>query len=583
MGDVQQLQQYPKGYKPQGSKPKAKKPKGPVAIGVNVKQLKEDRLRRAKMLKSAQSAITQLAGALAQMRKSYLFVVGALLCLQVVAAVPAPLLVGIEPNPGPRNRPTMGMTIPDKAYQQALKKGGLQYKQTGMSIASTMRTSRSKRPTVYSGREQLFQVGIENDGDFHQVAVVPIQPGRVLCVTPSGLKYPFPMASQLASFHEEVELDSMTLEYRPSCGENIAGLIYLAVSYDANADTIDEFDSADAMQDYDGAVSGNVYKPFKLTVDCRAANNGKRHLTRNQTFGSLNANSASGSTVPSDYDFGYIVVATTAGATTQVTGQLLVTYQWSFYKMRFLAPIIPWAEIVSGGTINGTNWFGATPATTNDGTGMVVGSSGNTLLVTGPGYATIELYETLGTGTGSGPTITALSGAVVGEYVTSASATSGTAWASVFIDAIQAVFTLAHSAAASITDARAVVSTISKGLYENGFLVQPLDQIKARNPNRRFNDDKSVVNDWGKVIRELKPPKISATKAANYAAQVASSAEKASLDEIKEGDNSTDFVSVEQPTPRNSIAGAAAAAVPQGAAAGIGMLRFTRPPERKTQ
>ena len=76
----------------------------------------------------------------------------------------------------------------------------------------------------------------------------------------------FPWLSQISRSYERYSIQSLEVEYIPSCPTTTSGMIYLAYDYDP-ADT-DEAVNPYTLASMYGTVSGNVFGRHTLRVDC---------------------------------------------------------------------------------------------------------------------------------------------------------------------------------------------------------------------------------------------------------------------------------------------------------------------------
>lgn len=179
----------------------------------------------------------------------------------------------------------------------------------------------------------------------------PVNPGQ----SPT-----FPWLSQMAGLYESYRLETLEFEYQNTCGTQTAGIVMLAIDYDAS-------DSAPIsktqMAAYQGYARDAPWKDFPHRSS-------KENLNKRQTSyirtGSLSANQDI-----KLYDIGNLFVASQGMADASNVGELYVKY-----KVRFMTPQLQNPAIGSSKSGRYTATTGAVVTVANSNAPLVI--SGNT-------------------------------------------------------------------------------------------------------------------------------------------------------------------------------------------------------------
>jgi len=258
--------------------------------------------------------------------------------MPAVVAPPQPLLVGVEPNPGPAKRGQL-KTVKRRVVKMA-------------RAQSTV--SRQSRKALRNGQQQT--------GAQMQAVLAPVNVGYTYMNRPKfqGMKYPntefiseiystsaayavqntlqvnpglissFPMAASLAANFEAYEFLSLEFFFVPGSATTVTGNVMMNFDYNPQEEGTNQFPSEQGFLDYSGSVTGLPWgNETVLRVRCPNLEGGSRVRT-------IRTGPISGQYDLHVYDHGQFNLATTAysGATTTSLGKLFACYVIKFSRPR---------------------------------------------------------------------------------------------------------------------------------------------------------------------------------------------------------------------------------------------------------
>jgi hypothetical protein len=239
--------------------------------------------------------------------------------------VPAPPLVGVEPNPGPKSRKA-------KATRPAKKKGKKKksLKQKPMRIVA--------QPSVPFAMTYKYQRELDNGivipfdeylFDLNNAVSYTVQ--RQYSLNP-GVPSSFPKFCRQATGWEAYSFEELWYEFIPFTSELTSGSVMFACDYDATDTSTVVFDTQQKLLDYSGAKMDSAHKRLVHHMDCRYAS----HIASNRR--TVRTDAAPANADLRLFDIGQLYIATAGGADTSVIGKIFVHGKVRFWKQR-LNPI----------------------------------------------------------------------------------------------------------------------------------------------------------------------------------------------------------------------------------------------------
>lgn len=270
--------------------------------------------------------------------------------------VPPPPLVGVEPNPGPKQK------IKAKASK---RKGPMIANARPAPVAMDYKfiNSNKMKNTVIKHVEQIIEVA-GSTNSYNLALSLNLNP---------GLAQTFPWLSQAAQQYEAYIFKSIKFIFMPYVSSATSGYVAMNCDYNPQDDDVVEFTTKQAFTDYDGAVQGNSWEAMVFNVKCPNPEGPKR---RSMRYGTLPS--------PYDlhnYDHATFNLAVGGQASTANIGTLFVHYVVELARPRIAAVSgnTGFARYNGGGTFGLYSQFGTTPTSTAD--NIPVSISGNVVTV----------------------------------------------------------------------------------------------------------------------------------------------------------------------------------------------------------
>lgn len=229
-------------------------------------------------------------------------------------STPAPLLVGIETNPGPTKNKNKQKSNKNANQQSSASSSSSSSPPTSYGFDSTKKTPKVNtndggRSARISNRELLAgTVTVTNTITYSQYYLNP------------GLATTFPWCAPTANKYEQYRIHRLEVVYVPSCGTSSAGDVYLCPEYNSvDREPTDEV----TLSNYDGTVVGSVWKKLTMRLNNSAmmAPGDRKFIRDGNRLGDWRI-----------FDLGKLIVATVNGAVgTLPCGKVYLDYDIEFF------------------------------------------------------------------------------------------------------------------------------------------------------------------------------------------------------------------------------------------------------------
>jgi len=249
---------------------------------------------------------------------------------------PAPQLVGVELNPGPKMskklkklakfigplprgvvRPVIQHKNKQNKQKSLVKNVGLSSISAPVSIGYKSVMSNKMRNTIVSHCEQIAEIS-QTTAQYQIQVALQINP---------GLTISFPWLSQVASNYEAYEFKKLEFYFVPYTSTAILGYNAMNFDYNPQEESSTQFPTKQSFTDYDGSVQCNAWEGFRMQVKCPNMEGGNRIRT-------IRTGAISGQYDLHCYDHGQFNFAVGAGSGSSTIGTLYCCYSVSLLRPR---------------------------------------------------------------------------------------------------------------------------------------------------------------------------------------------------------------------------------------------------------
>lgn len=251
-----------------------------------------------------------------------------------------PLLVGVEPNPGPQKR------ILPKRKQAKISLG----MPAPVAMSYEFINNNKMKSTLIKHVEQVLEI-TGSSSSYSLLLTNNLNP---------GLAGTFPWLSQAAQQYEAYSFRSIKYIYMPYVSSATAGYVAMNCDYNPQDDEVVEFSTKQAFTDYDGAVQGNSWEAMTFNIKCPNPEGPKR---RSMRYGTLPS--------PYDlhnYDHATFNLAVGGQSGTTPIGTLFVSYVVELYRPRIAAANgnSGYADLTSTTSITASAFLGSAQTTSSN-------------------------------------------------------------------------------------------------------------------------------------------------------------------------------------------------------------------------
>ncbi len=304
--------------------------------------------------------------------------------------VPAPPLVGVEPNPGPKAK--RGQLKTKKMKKPMI----MNRRPAPVAMDYKFINNNKMKNTVIKHVEQIIEV-TGSTSSYNLSLTLNLNP---------GLAQTFPWLSQAAQQYEAYRFREISFIYMPYVSSATSGYIAMNCDYNPQDDDVTEFQTKQAFTDYDGAVQGNSWEAMVFRVKCP---NPEGPVRRSMRYGDL--------PIPYDlhnYDHATFNLAVGGQASTANIGTLFVHYVVELARPRIANQNIGsgFAHIYSTTGVSATVSMGTSQVTSANNIPISIGTQQITFNRVGKYYCDYQLQGTTLVGVG-GPWLVASSNCTV--------------------------------------------------------------------------------------------------------------------------------------------------------------------------